>query len=172
MKSKVPHRNKTLRFSLILAITIFGIFGPKMKGWAVCTPSAVTMILGFDDRATVWINGNSVTVNASEPGSGPTSYPITLTINTAFMASGSNNIAVSVYNSNAGYVWAAWDLKVTCAEGGTFDVNSNSGNVELYNYNPKYSTSFIGSAGYPANDSSGVTWWNPNYNWSSIVGWT
>ncbi len=120
------------------------------------------MIVGQDAIGSYWINGTPVSIG--NPGN---TSPVTFSVPVSLLNPlGSNEIAVSIYNSNTGYVWASWDLKIVCAEGTTFDQASVSGGVQMYNYqlpgaHPTPYPSNVVSSLPPV--ACAVTWFTPGY---------
>src|SRR5258708_2386351 len=101
---------------------------------AQCTPLSATLCVGGDDKVSVWINGHPI---ASGIAGSKTSATCGIVVPIGdLLTNATNDIAVSIDNSSAGYAFGSWDLQIVCSEGTTTDVNSGSGNTQMYNYIP------------------------------------
>src|SRR5258708_846573 len=112
---------------LAVALALFGAAGSLS---AACSPSAATLCISIDDKADVWINGQSIgSFNITLGGclASPVCVALTGPQVAALSSAGTNYIAVRNWNSAAGETWASWSLDITCLSGMHSYVTSGSG---------------------------------------------
>src|SRR6186713_5090 len=103
------------------------LLSPNLQS-ATC-PASACITVGADDNADVYVNNTfigNVACSAHGPGLTCVNVPI------ALIVAGTNWINIHTNNTNAGYVWAGWDLDITNADGTHTHITSSDSGIDMY----------------------------------------
>ncbi|HXB97332.1 MAG TPA: hypothetical protein VNZ54_04715, partial [bacterium] len=164
---------------------LLSALAPAAAGRAAgCTPVSATITYSADDYLNFWINGNQVLNGTVFDAGNP---PVTVAIPVGdFAAAGTPNyFAASVVNTVPNVVGATWLISITCADGSLSYITDGDAAFKMYD-DPNgtvpppvngglnwYQPAWV-DAGNIFNqtpiDTTGITWFNPNYLTNPITG--
>ena len=99
---------------------------------ATCTPSAAQICCAMDDSySPIVINGHDLGVSLYGPNWDASTNPPCVTFPASYLnATGTNTVAIKLWNTSTGEMWGTWYIDVTCSDGTHAYDTSSDGNIQ------------------------------------------